>query len=191
MSSTLNETATNIYNEAAADLGDLIHAWTAFQRLVRNESIVDILNRASPHFFGAVGAALRTYSVTLAAKLLEPPVVAGKRTASLEALLNVSALDESPCRDLLRQVKKIRLTAETVIEYRHKRVVHTDYAIRAEKTDSRSPSSAEFQDVVHGLRDFMERFEKAARLQLIPYENSNGTRDVDEVVRLTASLPSC
>lgn len=144
MVSNLSEAAQRLYDECAADLGDLIQAWTTFLALVRDASVADTLNRASPRFFGAVEAALRAYSVTLAAELLERPVVAGKRTAGLEVLLIEYVGDETARDDLLRKLNELRTSAEPVIEYRHRRVVHTDYAVRADGADSRVPTLAEF-----------------------------------------------
>ena len=187
----VKENVMNIYNEAAADVGDLVHGWTTFQRLSRHERNVTVLNAANPHFAGVVQAALRTYAVTIAARLLERPISAGKRTASLEALLNESNVSEHTRVELVTRLNDIRKAAESTLEYRHKRVAHTDYAVRAEKAEGRIPSSAEFDAVVQGLLDFMERFETAAGLHVIPYENSSGARDVDEIVRLLSErVPS-
>jgi hypothetical protein len=182
--SNLSPPAKRVYQECAADLGDLIHAWTTFLALVQDAAVADTLNRASPRFFGAVEAALRTYSVTLVAKLLERPMVAGKKTAGLEVLLAECVGDEAARAELLRELGELRTSADSVIEYRHKRVVHTDYAVRADGADSKIPSVGEFDGVVRGLRAFMRRLEQSAGLPTIPYENSNGRRDAHEMVRL-------
>ena len=136
-------------------------------------------------------AALRTHAVTLAAKLLERPVVAGKRTASLEVLFTEAPLETNMRESVMEELVALRNSAKPVITYRHRRVVHSDYEIRTQGLLDGIPSLADFEKVRRGIRDLMRTFEKAVDLPMIPYENSDGSRDVDEVARvLSAGLAS-
>ena len=191
MSAPFSEPVKRIYDECSADLGDLIHAWTTFERISRSRETVDLFNKVSGHFFGGVLAALRTHAVTLAAKLLERSAVAGKATASLEVLFNQAPLDSSVRDAIMQELTAVRVVAKPVIEYRHRRVVHSDYKTRTENSGEGIPSVREFNEVRSALRNLMRQFEKAAGLPSVPYENSSGSGDVDEIVHvLTAGLAS-
>jgi hypothetical protein len=85
-----------IYDETAADVGDFVQGWTTFRRLSRNKHHVDVLNRVSPSFFGLLQAALRSYCVSIMARLLERPIAAGKKTASMPALFSVAPVAGTP-----------------------------------------------------------------------------------------------
>lgn len=172
--------AFKIYKDAAADLGDLIHAWTSYRRMTRDERTVAVLARANPLLFGTVTAALRAYSGVLISKLLERGV--GEGSASLEALFSQADLDVSVRSDLMSRLNSIATNAEEVIEHGHRRRIHTGTPIDVEDTDVREPSQRQFEVAIAGLRALMERFEDVAGLERRPYENCDGTRDVGRIL---------
>lgn len=185
MLSPLSERATKFYRHAAADLRDLIHAWTSYREMTGNERNVELLAHASPALFGTISAALCAYSAVLISELLETSGEEG--SASLQVLFSDAGLDVSARADLMTRLSSIRIDAQEVIEHGHRRRIHTAAPIEVESPDMRVPSRQEFQRVVADLRALMERFEDVARVERGPYEKCDGAPDVKKMLERIAA----
>ena len=175
----MNDTES-LYEELAADVGDLVQGWTTYRAISLTREYAQVLNGLNPSFAGLIQAALRSYSVSVMCRLIDPLGSGDRKTAGFEALL--STCDEDFQAELKPRLDESREAAAKITRFRNKRVAHSDFGIVTGSTPRDSFTFEDFDRALVQVIDLTNEFERRSERDEIPYGNSDGIYDLRDVI---------
>ena len=167
MGNELGETYFHLQHK----LIELHIVWLQYRQLFAERSTVELLNRTAGLFFKVVQDELWDSVLLRISKLTDPPSSAGRRNLTIQRLAPL-IIDNDLQGEIDAMTKHVIATASFAREHRNKRIAHLDhsYSTMPETNPLTGVSRAQIENVLHLLRDLMNRVDARYRDSTYMYE---------------------